>query len=105
MEMIPITIGKKTLYLNFEKYQSNDVNAIEIYCKSTHGYEPYSTLTTNIEGAELLLNSNECLINTWNNNQSEINDLLDCGYFKDTGKKINISQWCEANIWEIIKKD
>ena len=42
------------------------------------------------------------MVKTWSENESFIQPLLETGYFEDTGKRIRVSQYCEAAIWKVI---
>lgn len=96
---------EELLFLEFAKYDTSNTTSISIQILEESGddasLEPYIDITTNIEGAENLLGENEIMVKTWSENESFIQPLLETGYFEDTGKKIRVSEWCEASIWKI----
>ena len=97
---------EKLLFLEFAKYDTNNTTSLSIQileeCGDDAFLEPYKDITTNIEGAEILLGENEIMVKTWSENESFIQPLLETGYFEDTGKRIRVSQYCEAAIWKVL---
>ena len=95
------------LFVEMGKYDSNNTKAIFIQSlecdESDFWLEPFTEITTNVEGAEKHLADDEILVKTWSENEPLVQPFLNSGYFEDTGRKIKVSQWCEASIWKIVK--
>ena len=97
---------EELFFLEIQNYETNDTKAVTIMIHVKDEYdevclEQYAEITTNIEGAETILQQDEILVKTWSENESLITSLLNSGYFEDTGKKVKVSDWCEASIWKI----
>lgn len=93
------------LYLEIVEYESNNTKAV--FINSLESYEDSSCLetfleiTTNHEDAEKYLGADEILVKTWSENEPFVKSLLSSGFFEDTGRRIEVSQWCEAAIWKL----
>lgn len=106
LKSIHLENKEELFFLEIQNYETNDTKAVSILIHEKDEYdevclEPYAEITTNIEGAETILQQDEILVKTWSENESLIPALLNCGYFEDTDKKIKVSDWCEASIWKI----
>ena len=91
------------LFLQKETYELNYTIALTIHSLDDSCLEPFLEITTNFAGAEYHLNENEIMVKTWSENSSIIKPLLESGFFIDTGKKVKVSQFCEASIWKLIR--
>lgn len=99
--MKKITLNKKVFFVSKESYMNNNTPAITLYVKDGDGFEPWIDLTTNINGASLLLGEDEILVKTWSENEPMIKPLLGCGLFEDTGRRVPCG-FAEAHVWKII---
>lgn len=84
--------------LEENNYRNNGLKYLALYVEESG--ELFMDITTNIEGAETILGKDEVLVKTWGENESFIKPLLECGLFTDTGKTIQVSDWCSASIWK-----
>lgn len=95
------------LFVEMANYDSNNAKAVFIQSlessEDSFWLEPFVEVTTNLEGAEKYLAKDEILVKTWSENEPLVQPLLNSGYFEDTGRKIEVSQWCKASIWKIVK--
>ncbi len=101
--MKPIIIDNEKMAISMERYLNNNAMAITIYCIDNSIVEPYLDVTTNIDEANTILEDNQILVKTWSENEKYIDELLNSGYFKDTGKRIPINL-VVAHVWEIQKE-
>lgn len=98
----------ETLFIEMANYDANKTKAVFIQSLEKdedggHWLEPYIEITTNLDGVEKILEENEIIVKTWSENESLMVPLLKSGYFEDTGKTVDVSQWCKASIWKVIK--
>ena len=99
--MQEVKLGKKHYFLKILKDESKKVIVVTVYEKYKATLDYFFDLTTYVNGIEHELKENEILVKTWSGISKYFEDLLATGIFKDTNKKIAISQHCEASIWEI----
>lgn len=99
--MKKITLNKKVFFVSKESYTDNDMPAITLYVKTRDGLEPWIDLTTNIDGASLLLGEDEILVKTWSDNEPMLKPLLGCGLFEDTGRRVPCG-FSQAHIWKML---
>ena len=95
------------LFVEMAKYDSNNTKAVFIQSlesdEDSFWLEPFVEVTTNLEGAEKYLGADEILVKTWSENERLVKSFLASGFFEDTGRRIEVSQWCKASVWRIVK--
>lgn len=95
------------LFVEMAKYDSNNTKAVFIQSlesdEDSFWLEPFVEVTTNLEGAEKYLGNDEILVKTWSENEHLVKSFLASGFFEDTGQRIEVSQWCKASVWRIVK--
>lgn len=95
------------LFVEMAKYDSNNTKAVFIQSlesdEDSFWLEPFVEVTTNLEGAEKYLGNDEILVKTWSENELLVKSFLASGFFEDTGQRIEVSQWCKASVWRIVK--
>ena len=89
------------------KYDTNNTKAVFIQSlesdEDSFWLEPFVEVTTNLEGAEKYLGADEIIVKTWSENEPLVKSFLVSGYFEDTGRRIEVSLWCKASVWRIVK--
>ncbi|MCK9552329.1 hypothetical protein [Aquamicrobium sp.] len=103
MSATKINIYDRELFIIKGQYTTNGAVAISLYEKTGDEVEPFLDLTTNIDGATALLQENEIFVKTWSENEPFIKQLLESGYFEDTGKRHDLG-FVQAHIWKIVKE-
>ena len=95
------------LFVEMAKYDSNNTKAVFIQSlesdEDSFWLEPFVEVTTNLECAEKYLGADEILVKTWSENEPLVKSFLASGYFEDTGRRIEVSLWCKASVWRIVK--
>lgn len=100
--MSQIKMHGRTFHLSKGTYKMGGAIAVTLYTyiQEEGGMTPWIDLTTNIPGT--VLETNECLVKVWSENEPYIEGLLKSGFFEDTKKRIS-SGFVEAQIWKIVK--
>lgn len=61
--------------------------------------EQIAKLTVSVEGAELGVH--EILVKTWSENEEIAKDMLNSGWFEDTGRRVKTG-YVEAQVWRVF---
>lgn len=95
------TVPDEELFIVRSKYANNKAMAISLYCADG---EPYDDITVNIVGVSDTLPDGQVLIDSWNSSKDFLEQMLESGYFTDTGIRIPVGGFdAQAHVWQVVK--
>ena len=86
---------------HFSHYTDSGNLAVQIQTENSRGYRvPFTTLSVNVEDVELA--PGEFVCKNWSENEGLDNIELYGGRFEDTGRRVDVSQFCkDVPVWRV----